>query len=332
MQQIALRDQKQLIYNGRILNTELQKSQDQARNAFEDFKSATNEQKLLIFEVFDRIKGLQHFVLGEFTSIYTFAYYMAGVFVIYILTSLPQTANARIWLLLLISGNAVLERILMSYNLDAEMSKLFPLDVNKCIRSTLLERVHANYNTINNELLKEIQRQNFELQEAFKSMKSLHLLSSPLQNSKLEVLQSRNNVNYESSINHSVTSISSSSSSVSKEKIKKFHSPIDTPNQIGIIKKLTNSAKRMKKMAEKTPVEAKSNQKTNASSKEITLLSSKENIDENGLPQKRYNLRSRVNSPAQSPYSSRLSPANPKDLVDSVVERLENELPISKRI
>ncbi|PRD26379.1 UNVERIFIED_CONTAM: gamete expressed protein [Trichonephila clavipes] len=349
MQQIALRDQKQLIYSGKILNTELQKSREQARNAFEDFKSATNEQKHLIFEVFDRIKGLQHFVLGEFTSIYTFAYYMAGVFIIYILTSIPETAKARIWLLLLITGNVVVERILMSYNLDAEMSKMFPLDVNgpvfssiwtcrKCVCTIgfviLLYFYHSykDYNIINNELLKEIQRQNFELQEAFKSMKPLHLISPSLQNSKLEMPQLSNNVNHGYSMDHTITSVSSSFSSITREKVKKPHTPIDTPNHIGETKKLTNSANRTKKTVEKkTPMKTKTSKQINSTPKEVAILSSKENIEE-GSPQKRYNLRSRVNSPAQSPYSSRLSPINSKDLVDAVAKQLETNLPFSQII
>lgn len=143
MQEAAMAEQRRLISNGRSLNMELAKSRSQARFAFDEFKASTNEQKHLIFEIFDRVKGLQHFVLGEFTSVYTFVYYFGGVFVIYLLTSVPQTASARIWLLLLKSGNVVLERILISYNLDAEMSKLFPLEVNVRFEISLL--FHCKY-------------------------------------------------------------------------------------------------------------------------------------------------------------------------------------------
>ncbi|GFQ87306.1 gamete expressed protein [Trichonephila clavata] len=163
-------------------------------------------------------------------------------------------------------------------------------------------------------------------------MKPLHLTSPSFQNSKLEMPQLRKNVNQEYSMDHTITSVSSSFSSVTREKVKKPHTPIDTPNHIGETKKLTNSANRMKKTVEKkTPVKTKSNKQINSTPKEVAILSSKENIEE-GSPQKRYNLRSRVNSPAQSPYSSRLSPINSKDLADAVAKQLETNLTFSQII
>lgn len=130
LQKVAVLDQRRMISNGRTLNVELQKSRNHAKTVFEEFKSTTNDQRLLIFEVFDRIKSLQNLVLGEFTSVYTFVYYIVGVFLIYVLTSIPPTADARLFLLLLITLNAVIERTLVTYSVDEEMLKMFPLDTN----------------------------------------------------------------------------------------------------------------------------------------------------------------------------------------------------------
>ncbi|KAF8766691.1 Protein GAMETE EXPRESSED 1 like protein [Argiope bruennichi] len=349
MQQVSLSEQRRLISNGRSLNKELAKSRSQARYAFDEFKASTNEQKHLIFEIFDRVKGLQHFVLGEFTSIYTFAYYFAGVFVIYLITSVPQTASARIWLLLLKSGNVVLERILVSYNLDEEMTKLFPLEINgpiysniwmcrKCVCIVcfivLLYFYHSykDYNSINNQLLREIQRQNSELQEALKSLQSQHLTTPSIQATKesLEYLFSTKTVNHESSsLNQSI-----SVSRKLKEKIKEINNSFEVSSQSNETKAFTKSDERIKTTVEKTPEKRKkqSVRKINTSSKEATPLSAKENFDEYTSPQKRYNLRSRGNTPAQSPNVSIMSPVKPKDLVDAVSKKLENKLPISNRI
>ncbi|GFX16948.1 gamete expressed protein [Trichonephila clavipes] len=89
-------------------------------------------------------------------------------------------------------------------------------------------------------------------------MKPLHLISPSLQNSKLEMPQLSNNVNHGYSMDHTITSVSSSFSSITREKVKKPHTPIDTPNHIGETKKLTNSANRTKKTVEKkTPMKTK---------------------------------------------------------------------------
>ncbi|GBN16554.1 hypothetical protein AVEN_227755-1 [Araneus ventricosus] len=244
MQQVSVLEQRRLISAGKSLNMELAKSRSQARYAFDEFKASTNEQKHLIFEIFDRVKGLQHFVLGEFTSVYTFAYYFAGIFIIYLITSVPQTASARIWLLLLKSGNVVLEKILVSYNIDEEMLKLFPLEINGPIYSNiwmcrkcvcligfivLLYFYHSykDYNSINNQLLQEIQRQNSELQEAFKSLQSQHLTAPSIQATSLEYLLSTKTLNHEStSLNQSI-----SVSRKLKERIKEINNTIDISSQ-----------------------------------------------------------------------------------------------------
>lgn len=130
LQQAALAEQKRSISNGKILTAELMRSRENARDLYNEFKTTTYEQKLLLFEIFDRMKNLQNFVLGEFTGVYTAAYYLVVATLVYILTSVPRTADGRIWLILIISLNAVAEKFLTSYTLQSNN-----IEVNTIITS-----------------------------------------------------------------------------------------------------------------------------------------------------------------------------------------------------
>ncbi|GIX77742.1 hypothetical protein CEXT_413281 [Caerostris extrusa] len=288
MQQVSLLEQRRLISNSRNLNAELQKSRSQARSAFDEFKTSTNEQKLMIFEVFDRIKGLQHFVLGEFTSVYTFAYYIGGIFLIYISTSIPQTANARIWLLLLISANFILERIVVSYNIDQEMLKLFPLEVNGPIYSNIW---------ICRKCICII------------DMKISQIEALPSQNLKSEILHSNQILNHAYTLNQAVSSISSTLN----DKIEIVNNPVNASNQFEA-KKLTNSFEETKTTLVKTPlkIKKKNTKQINTTPKMLNILL-KKILKSKAQNKKRYNLRSRGNTPVQSPISMHSSP-NQNDL------------------
>lgn len=127
LQQAALAEQKRSISNGKILTAELMRSRESARDLYNEFKTTTYEQKLLLFEIFDRMRNLQNFVLGEFTGVYTAAYYLVVATLVYILTSVPRTADARIWLILIISLNAVAEKFLTSYTLQRNSIEVNPI-------------------------------------------------------------------------------------------------------------------------------------------------------------------------------------------------------------
>ena len=61
--------------------------------------------------------GLQKTMLGEFTSIYTFGFYVGASILSYILTSTPRTASARIWLFVFLTLNFITEKIVVSHHL-----------------------------------------------------------------------------------------------------------------------------------------------------------------------------------------------------------------------
>ena len=132
LQQASLIEQKKSIANGQILNAELVRSRENARNLYSEFKTTTQEQRLLLFEIFDRMKNLQNFVLGEFTGVYTAAYYLGIAVLVYILTSVPRTAGARIWLIVTISVNAVSEKILTSHTLHGNDVEVNPVFTSVC--------------------------------------------------------------------------------------------------------------------------------------------------------------------------------------------------------
>ncbi|KAG8180795.1 hypothetical protein JTE90_012974 [Oedothorax gibbosus] len=305
----ALSQSQALISNGQTLHSELEKSRNFAKTIFAEFKSTTQDQRLLVFEVFDRIKSLQNFVLGEFTSVYTFVYYGVGVFLIYVLTSVPKTAEARLCLLLMVLMNAAIERMLVTCSLDEEMMKMFPLDANGpmysriwicrkifCFFEILVLMYHyyryKDYNSINNRLLQEIKQQNSDLQLLIQNAKLPQLPFPPISSSQI------------------TTSVSPITSSVPKSSPPKTQNTSKVSSDLDI--KSSSRESESKNLVD-IPVKVKP-------STEVTPMAS---------PNQRYNLRSRVNSPAQSPYNS---PLPSKDLADGVAKSFQTRPLASPRI
>ena len=57
----------------------------------EEFRKSTNDQKYLIFEVFDRVARLQNLVVSEVSWLYTRVFYSACLLDIYLLTATKRT-------------------------------------------------------------------------------------------------------------------------------------------------------------------------------------------------------------------------------------------------
>ena len=51
------------------------------REMLAEFKSSTDEQRTLIFEIFDRVAKLQNLVVGELSWLYTVVFYAAATMV-----------------------------------------------------------------------------------------------------------------------------------------------------------------------------------------------------------------------------------------------------------
>ena len=67
--------------------------------------------------MFDRVSRLQSLVVSEVSWLYTVVFYSASLLVIYLLTATRRTADARLWLFLLLSINFGLERAVVQVSL-----------------------------------------------------------------------------------------------------------------------------------------------------------------------------------------------------------------------
>ena len=112
-QNTSLTNQGLLLNRGLELKRTLQESSIDVHRMLDDFKNSTREQKMLLFEVFDRMNSLQSLVMGEFTGFYSFLFYTMSILISYLLTSTPRTSGARFWLFVLMTFNVVVERLLV---------------------------------------------------------------------------------------------------------------------------------------------------------------------------------------------------------------------------
>lgn len=132
----TLSNQEKLLRNGIDLSKTIEQSSSNVHALFEDFKHATYEQRAMIGEVFDRVSKLQSVVLGEFTGFYSVIFYALSVVIAYLITATPRTSGARFYLFAIMTGNVVLERLIVSYSgedprvvegvfLDASVRKMY---------------------------------------------------------------------------------------------------------------------------------------------------------------------------------------------------------------
>ena len=145
----------------------------------EEFRSSTNEQKNLIFEVFDRVSRLQNLVVSEVSWLYTVVFYSACLLVIYLVTATKRTADSRLWMFFILSANFGLERLVISWSLPEDGDSV-AMDLSQMISEriwmvrnmaifisiavlTSMSIRFKDSNLINNSLLEEIKWQNLEL-------------------------------------------------------------------------------------------------------------------------------------------------------------------------
>lgn len=180
-QQQSLEYQRQLLENGSHLSRAIELSKGNVKQMIEEFKLSTSEQKTLIFEVFDRVSRLQNLVVSEVSWLYTVVFYSACLLVIYLLTATRRTAEARLWLFVLLSLNLGVERMVVKLSLPQEGHEV--VDLSQIVHNRVWMVRHTaialgvlllsfiavkfkDYNKINNNLLEEIRRQNFELKRS----------------------------------------------------------------------------------------------------------------------------------------------------------------------
>ena len=184
-QRDSLEYQRQLAENGTFLSQAIEASRGSVQEMMDEFKLSTREQRNMIFEVFDRVSKLQNLVVSEVSWLYTVVFYCSSLLVIYLLTATKRTADARLWLFLLLTINFGLERAVIKMSLPSEhesSSRTTSADMK--LGEMVSERVwmvrnitaligfftltvmafrFKDYHLINHQLLEEIRRQNVDL-------------------------------------------------------------------------------------------------------------------------------------------------------------------------
>jgi len=191
-QKISLEYQRQLVENGSVLSQAIESSRGNVKEMMEEFKLSTLEQRNMIFEVFDRVSRLQSLVVSEVSWLYTVIFYSFCLLVIYLVTATRRTADARLWLFLILTVNFGLERLVIKVSLmdqeHAAKNILEAVDISEVVNqrvwivrnSTVLVSLitlvimairFKDYNLINNKLLEDIQQQNLELKRSMETFK-----------------------------------------------------------------------------------------------------------------------------------------------------------------
>ena len=192
-QQDSLEYQRQLAAEGSHLSKAIEASKSNVRSMLEEFKMSTNEQKHLIFEVFDRVTRLQNIVVSEVSWLYTVVFYSASLLIIYLVTATRRTEDSRLWLFLILSLNFGLERFVIFWSLPEDGENI-AIDLSQMVsdRVWMVRNISIfisilvlvvmtikfkDLNLINNCLLEEIRRQNQELKRSMESFQVYNKMS-----------------------------------------------------------------------------------------------------------------------------------------------------------
>ena len=173
-----------MVENGTFLNQAIEASRGSVQEMMEEFKHSTLEQRNMIFEVFDRVSRLQNLVVSEVSWLYTVVFHCFSLLVIYLVTATKRTADARIWLFLLLTVNFGVERVVIKLSLpsdskaDVQLGEIVTDRVWLARNTTVLISFltlaimavrYKDYNMINNQLLEEIRRQNLDLKRSMEN-------------------------------------------------------------------------------------------------------------------------------------------------------------------
>jgi hypothetical protein len=194
--------QQELLTNGLSLSEIIHSSQDNLRAVMQEFRTSTLEQKRILFEVFDKLASLQAWAIGEVSWFDTVVFYISSIIVSYVVTATPRTQEARIWIFLIITVNAVIERTVVHQFLQEDvehLNKTLYWWIWQCRKVMLIVCVvwlgiavyqYCDYNAVNHRLLIQIWKQNVEVINCLEKMKITDNDSSPkptLENKLVEV-------------------------------------------------------------------------------------------------------------------------------------------------
>lgn len=113
LQREALHNQEIIIQQSVNLSHVINSSSENLHAVISDFRKTTDEQRLLINDIFDKIASLQRTMLGEFSGFYSIVYYTMSVLLSYLVTSTPRTGSARFWMFGIVTANILVERLII---------------------------------------------------------------------------------------------------------------------------------------------------------------------------------------------------------------------------
>lgn len=127
---------------------------------------------------------LQNLVLSEVSWLYTVIFYGLCLLVVYLVTATKRTAEARIWLYLILTVNIMIERLVCYLSLSNNEESAFvdasqlpetlyyriwlvrKASLGSCVAVTVyMAFTFVDYNKVNNQLLLDIRAQNAELKK-----------------------------------------------------------------------------------------------------------------------------------------------------------------------
>lgn len=180
--------------HGDVLSKSMEQSRVHVRELMNELRASTDEQKSMIFSIFDRVSKLQSLLLSEVSWLYTVLFYAGCLLALYLATATKRTEEARLWLFAILTVNFVLERIICNWTLDGEdmfgdiylkdeqnPQTLLHFRIWACRKCALLASailllykalIFKDYNVINYQLLQSIQKQNADLCRAVQLIKS----------------------------------------------------------------------------------------------------------------------------------------------------------------
>lgn len=109
----ALRNQEVIMQQSVNLSRIINMSSENLHQMISDFRKTTDEQRLLINDIFDKIANLQKTMLGEFSGFYSIVYYTLSILLSYLVTSTPRTSGARFWMFGIVTLNIIVERFVI---------------------------------------------------------------------------------------------------------------------------------------------------------------------------------------------------------------------------
>ncbi|PIK52669.1 hypothetical protein BSL78_10436 [Apostichopus japonicus] len=163
-QTASMQNQEVILRNEEYLREALKSSADSVRDIFDEMKTSTGQQQLLFDKTFERINVIQRLILGEFSWIQSLLFYVAAILIVYIATSAPRSAGARLWMFGVVLLSWVTERALFSWN-ESEDEETIYRNVWLCrkISSTVAFVIllgfvyyYEDYNQLNHKLLVEL--------------------------------------------------------------------------------------------------------------------------------------------------------------------------------